>query len=169
VLQTNRCHDVAMTDGFVVRPDAGRLLDTGTFEAVVLATGTQTDQAFSLLRTQGEPPGFGPPMHVHHDAAEAFYVLEGQYQMFMDDHQELCPPGTFVYVPTGVAHTFRVVSPGPGRKLNIFAPGAMVGFFEELAEAEAAGGATAELVDVIAARHQMEVVGPVPRSYLHDS
>jgi mannose-6-phosphate isomerase-like protein (cupin superfamily) len=155
-----------MTDAYVVQPDAGRLLGMGTFEAVVLATGAQTDQAFSLLQTQGEPPDFGPPMHVHHDAAEAFFVLEGEYQMFLDDRQELCPPGTFVYVPKGTAHTFRVVSPEPGRKLNIFAPAAMVGFFEELAEAEAAGGATPGLVDAIAARHQMEVVGPVPTSYL---
>jgi len=155
-----------MTDAYVVRPDAGLLLGMGTFEAVVLATGPQTDQAFSLLKTQGEPPDFGPPMHVHYDAAEAFFVLEGEYLMFMENRQELCPPGTFVYVPNGMAHTFRVVSPGPASKLNIFAPAAMVGFFEELADAEAAGGATPEMVDSIAARHQMEVVGPVPTSYL---
>jgi mannose-6-phosphate isomerase-like protein (cupin superfamily) len=155
-----------MTGAYVVQPDAGRLLDMGTFEAVVLATGPQTDQAFSLLKTQGEPPDFGPPMHVHHDAAEAFFVLEGEYLMFVEDRQELCPPGTFVYVPKGMAHTFRVVSPGPGSKLNFFAPAAMVGFFEELADAEAAGGATPEMVGGIAERHQMEVVGPMPTSYL---
>ena len=155
-----------MNDAFVVQPGEGRLLDLGTFEAVVLATGSQTDQAFSLLQTQGEPPEFGPPMHVHHDAAEAFYVLEGEYQMFLDDRQEHCPAGTFVYVPRGMAHTFKVVSPGPGRKLNIFSPAAMVGFFEQLAEAEASGRASPELVDEIATRHQMEVVGPVPASYL---
>ena len=155
-----------MTDAYVVQPDSGRLLSLGTFEAVVLATDSQTDQAFSLLRTQGEPPGFGPPMHVHHDAAEAFYVLEGDYEMLLEDRRELCPPGTFVFVPKGLAHTFRVVSRRPGKKLNIFAPAAMVGFFEELAAAEAAGGATPELVDAIGARHQMEVVGPVPEEYL---
>jgi hypothetical protein len=86
--------------------------------------------------------------------------------MFMEDRQELCPPGTFVYVPKGMAHTFRVVSSRPGSKLNFFAPAAMVGFFEELADAEAAGGATPEMVGGIAAHHQMEVVGPIPTSYL---
>src|SRR4051794_114873 len=134
----------------------------GSFEAVVLATGSQTDEAFSLVQTQGEPPEFGPPMHVHHDAAEAFFVLDGEYQMFLDDRQELCPAGTFVYVPRGMAHTFKVVSDGPGRKLNIFSPAAMVGFFEELAQAEATGDASAERVGQIGARHHMEVVGPVP-------
>src|SRR3954453_8014155 len=120
-----------MADFLVVRPGHGRLLDLGNFEAVVLATGADTEEQFSLLQTQNEPTDFGPPMHVHSDAAEAFYVLDGEYLMFIDEHQERCPPGTFVYVPRGVAHTFRVVSATPGRKLNLFTPAAMVGFFED--------------------------------------
>lgn len=155
-----------MSVPFTVRPGEGRLLDLGTFEAVVLAEGADTDEEFSLLRTQQEPPGFGPPLHLHRDAAEAFYVLEGTYQMFFEDRQELCPPGTFVYVPRALPHTFQVVSDVPGRKLNLFAPAAMVGFFEELSAAEADGTATPELLDRIAERHAMEVLGPVPDSYL---
>ena len=65
-----------------------------------------------------------------------------------------------------VPHTFRVVSAGSGRKLSRFSPAAMVGYFEELALAEAAGTATPELPDAIAASHQMDVPGPVPDTYL---
>jgi mannose-6-phosphate isomerase-like protein (cupin superfamily) len=155
-----------MADAYVVAPGSGRVLDMGNFEAVVLAGADQTDGAFSLLRTQHEPTGFGPPLHVHRDAAEAFYVLEGTYQMFIEDQQELCPPGSFVYVPSGVAHTFTVVSEEPGIKLNLFTPSAMVGFFEELADAEARGVATPDLLGEISSRHHMEIVGPVPDSYL---
>jgi mannose-6-phosphate isomerase-like protein (cupin superfamily) len=155
-----------MGDAFVVPPDGGRTLDLGNFEAVVLATGDQTDGAFSLLRTQHEPTGFGPPLHRHHDSAEAFYVLDGEYLMILEDRREACPAGSFVYVPRGVAHTFQVTSAAPGTKLNLFAPAGMVGFFEALAEAEAAGTATPELLDRIAAEHHMEIVGPVPDSYL---
>ena len=155
-----------VTEPFVVAPDAGRLLDLGNFEAVVLATGDQTDGAFSLLRTQNEPPGFGPPMHIHHDAAEAFYVLEGEYVMFVPSGEHRCLPGAFVYVPRGVPHTFQVVSKSPGKKLNLFAPDAMVGFFEKLAEAEASGEVTPDMLDAIARESRMEVVGPVPESYL---
>jgi hypothetical protein len=42
----------------------------------------------------------------------------------------------------------------------------MVGFLEDLEAAEAAGTATPELLDVIAERNQMEVLGPVPDAYL---
>jgi quercetin dioxygenase-like cupin family protein len=125
-----------------------------------------TAGAFSVLQTQGEPPGFGPPLHVHRDAAEAFYVLEGTYQMHLEDRRAICGPGSFVYVPSNVAHTFIVVSDEPGKKLNLFSPAAMVGFFEELADAEANGTPTPELLSEISERNHMGIVGPVPDAYL---
>ncbi len=155
-----------MSTPFVVPPGEGRLLDLGNFEALVIAEGAQTGESFSLVHTRREPPGFGPPLHLHRDAAEAFYVLEGTYRVYTDGRQDVCPPGTFVYVPRGVPHTITVVSEGPGRKLNLFAPAAMVGFFEELSRAEADGEATPDLLARIAAEHDMEVLGPVPDSYL---
>lgn len=155
-----------MDQGFIVLPDEGRLLDLGNFQAVVLADGDRTSTALTVMQTQNEPPGFGPPLHRHRDAAEAFFVLEGEYLMFLDEQQYRCPPGAFVYVPRDVPHTFTVSSEGPGRKLNIFTPAAMVGYFEELAAAEASGAATPSVLDEIAARNHVEVLGPVPDSYL---
>lgn len=157
---------LCMAAGYVVLPGEGRHLDLGHFEVDVLATSAQTSGEFTLLRTQSEPSAFGPPLHLHRDAAEAFFVLEGEYLMFIEDQQTVCPPGTFVYVPRATPHTFRVISEGPGKKLNLFSPAAMTEFFEELAVAEAAGSATPELLDEIAARCHMEVLGPVPDTYL---
>jgi mannose-6-phosphate isomerase-like protein (cupin superfamily) len=155
-----------VSEAFIVPPGEGRRLDLGNFQVEVLATSAQTDGEFSLLQTQSEPPQFGPPLHLHRDAAEAFFVLEGEYLMFIGEEQTHCPPGTFVYVPRGTPHTFKVVSSGPGKKLNLFSPAAMTGFFEELAGAEATGSATPELLDEIAARSHMDVLGPVPETYL---
>lgn len=155
-----------MAPAFVLPPGQGRHLDLGNFEAVVLATSAQTSGEFTLLQTQGEPPNFGPPLHLHRDAAEAFFVLEGEYLMYVADQQTLCPPGTFVYVPRAVPHTFKVVSEGPGKKLNLFAPAAMTEFFEKLAMAEASGSASPELLEQIATESHMEVLGPVPDNYL---
>lgn len=155
-----------MEQPYVVLPHEARDLDLGTFHVEVLATAARTAGAFTLLRTRDEPPGFGPPLHLHRDAAEAFVVLEGDYLMFLEDQQTRCPPGTFVYVPRGTPHTFQVVSEIAGTKLNLFAPAAMTEFFEGLAEAAAAGAATPELLDEIAERSHMEVLGPVPDAYL---
>ena len=95
-----------MSSPIIVRPGQGKVLDLGNFEVVVLASAVDTSDAFSLLQTQEEPPDFGPPMHIHHDAAEAFFVLEGDYLMFIEDRQDECPAGTFVYVPRGTPHTY---------------------------------------------------------------
>jgi hypothetical protein len=42
----------------------------------------------------------------------------------------------------------------------------MLGYFVELAAAEASGQATSELLDAIATRNNVEVLGPIPDTYL---
>src|SRR2546422_9209288 len=112
----------------------------------VKAAAEQTNDAFSLLEAD-EPPGFGPPMHIHHDAAEAFYVLAGEYVIFVRDEEFACPAGSFIYIPAGVPHGFRV-RPVRSRKLNLYTPAAMVGYFDELSAALAKGDADADLADI---------------------
>ena len=62
-------------------------------------------------------------------------------------------------------HGFRVGGV-PSRKLNLYTPAAMVGYFDELSGSMAAGDADASRLDEISLRHGMEVTGPVPDGYL---
>ena len=149
---------------FVLAPGEGRSIDLGNFAMSVKATGTETAAAFTLLEA-AEPPNFGPPMHIHHDCAEAFYVLEGEYLIFIDEAEHRCPAGSFIYIPRGRRHGFRV-GEKPSRKLNLYAPAAMVGYFHELSAAIRRGEADPDILDEIARRHAVEVVGPVPEGYL---
>lgn len=154
-----------MTGEIIQMPDEGRVLDMGTFQMRVRAEADQTDGGFTLLEAE-EPPGFGPPLHVHDDAAEAFYVLEGEYVIFLGDNERLCPAGSFIYVPVGVKHGFRV-GRVHSKKLNLYLPAAMVGYFEELAAAQAAGTPmTDDQLTSMAARHFVRVLGPVPEGYM---
>jgi mannose-6-phosphate isomerase-like protein (cupin superfamily) len=155
-----------MTDGgYVLGPGEGRVLDMGPFRMSVKAEAAQTGGAFSLLEAE-EPAGFGPPLHVHDDAAEAFYVLDGEYIVFLDGREHRCPAGSFMYIPAGQEHGFRVGS-GPSRKLNLYLPAAMIGYFDALADATADGVQLGEdALTEIAAQHAMRVLGPVPEGYL---
>ena len=129
----------------------------------VKATKEGTDGAFSLLEAN-EPPDFGPPLHTHHDAAEAFYVLEGEYIIFIDGREFVSPAGSFIFIPAGIPHGFRVGRTA-SRKLNLYTPAAMVGYFDELSDVIQKGIVEpAELSD-IAIRYAMEVLGPVPEGY----
>ena len=152
-----------MTEPIVLRPGKGRSIDLGNFAMSLKASADDTDRAFSLLQAD-EPPGFGPPMHIHPDAAEAFYVLEGEYLIYIRDKEHRCPAGSFIFIPAGVPHGFRV-GDVPSRKLNLYAPAAMVGYFDELSAALDRGAADEELAG-IAERHGMEITGPVPDGYV---
>jgi mannose-6-phosphate isomerase-like protein (cupin superfamily) len=149
---------------FVLQPGEGRDIDMGNFRMSLKASGEDTAQAFSLLEAE-EPPNFGPPMHIHHDAAEAFYVVSGEYRIFIGDEEHVCPAGSFIYIPAGAPHGFRVGA-APSRKLNIYAPAAMVGYFDELAAAIASNEMDDDTLAAIARRYGMEVLGPVPEGYV---
>jgi hypothetical protein len=53
----------------------------------------------------------------------------------------------------------------PSRKLNLFSPAAMVGYFDELGAAIRSGEADPAVLDEIALRYGMEVLGRVPEEY----
>ena len=149
---------------FVLQPGEGRLLDLGNFGMTVKAEDSDTTSAFTLLEAR-EPPHFGPPMHIHRHAAEAFYVLEGEYIIFFEQSEVRCPAGSFIYIPAGAVHGFRV-GPVPSRKLNLYVPRAMIGYFDELAAAIRAGDVDESRLGEIAERYGMEVLGPVPEGYV---
>jgi quercetin dioxygenase-like cupin family protein len=131
----------------------------------VKAAGEQTASGLTLLEAD-EPPGFGPPMHVHDDASEGFYVLSGEYIVYINDEQHRCPAGTFVWVPAGVEHGFRVGG-SQSRKLNIYVPSAMEGYFHALAASATSGVVMSDTeLAALAARHEMRVTGPVPEGYI---
>ena len=154
----------AVNGGFVLGPGEGRAIDLGNFTMTVKAADGETAGAFTLLEA-GEPPNFGPPMHIHHGIAEAFYVLDGEYLIFMRDEEFRCPAGSFIYIPPEMPHGFRV-GDVHSRKLNLYLPESMVGYFDELSDAIATGEADPEVLDRIAERYAVEVIGPVPEGYL---
>lgn len=150
--------------GIVRQPGSARTIDLGGFTVIVHAELGDADGAFSLIETADTAVGAGPPLHIHRDATESFYVIEGAYVMVVDGREMLCEAGSFVLVPRGAPHTFRSAAVG-SRKLNLYTPAAMVGYFDELATA-LADGVDAAALDAIAGRYQMDVVGEVPTEYL---
>jgi mannose-6-phosphate isomerase-like protein (cupin superfamily) len=150
--------------GVVVRPDEARTIDVGGFGVRVLADEDVTGGGFSLIETAETAAGLGPPLHVHRDCAESFYVIAGRYRMHLDGQDFECPAGSFVYIPVGMRHTFQSTEAG-SHKLNLYTPAGMIGYFDELAAGIAEGVDEAGM-DAIAERYQMEVVGPVPEGYL---
>jgi quercetin dioxygenase-like cupin family protein len=140
------------------------VIDLGDFAMQVKADAESTHGVVSVLEAT-EPPGFGPPIHVHDDAAEAFYVLEREYLMSLDGDEHRCPAGSFVFIPAGVPHGFRV-GEASSRKLNFYFPAAMTGYFDDLAAALRRSDVTDAELAKIAESHQMHIVGPPSARYV---
>lgn len=145
-------------------PGEGRYIDLGEFGVTVKASERETGGVVSVLEN-AEPPGFGPPIHIHHDCAEAFYVLEGEYVMYLEEEEHVCPAGSFIFIPQGVRHGFRV-GDVPSRKLNFYFPASMVGYFDDLAAALQRDRVSESELAGIAEAHQMEIVGPSSERYV---
>ena len=65
--------------------------------------------------------GSGPAtLHVHRSDDEAWHVLEGQLTFRYADRTEIAGPGTTVFVPAGIAHTYTAGS--DARYLIILTP-----------------------------------------------
>jgi quercetin dioxygenase-like cupin family protein len=59
-------------------------------------------------------------LHVHQSDDEAFHVLEGRLRFRFSDREVDATPGTTVFVPAGLAHTYRAIE--PSRYLVILTP-----------------------------------------------
>lgn len=86
------------------------------------------------------PPGGSPPRHVHTTLDDSFFLLDGEVVGRCGDRQFVARPGSYVVMPAGIEHTFRVTSPGPARMLLVHAGDDFLDFIE------AVGTPTRELV-----------------------
>jgi quercetin dioxygenase-like cupin family protein len=79
--------------------------------AIFKATAEQTGGRFSLVE-QLAPRGVATPLHVHREDDESFYVIEGELIVYLEDGDQpiSASAGTFVHIPGGVVHAFRVES-----------------------------------------------------------
>jgi mannose-6-phosphate isomerase-like protein (cupin superfamily) len=75
-----------------------------------------------------EAPGGGPtprtvaPLHRHREEDEAWYVLEGELSVRLDERVVVAGPGAAVWSRPNVVHTFWNSSPRPTRYLLVMGP-----------------------------------------------
>jgi mannose-6-phosphate isomerase-like protein (cupin superfamily) len=109
--------------------------------------------------------GHAPPLHVHNDEDEAFYLLAGSLRFRSGEQQFDLSPGGFVLVPRGTPHAFRV-GPDGAHTLQVGTSGALAGFMEAAGEPapEPVPPPHADFdrarVAAVAERFDMTVVGP---------
>lgn len=94
-----------------------------------LATGPETGGAFSFTKVT-QPSGTATPLHLHTREAEAFYLLDGTMTYQAGEQTYKLSPGSFIYLPTGVPHAFRITGETPASFLAIAAPGGLMDLYD---------------------------------------
>ena len=140
----------------VFEPGDGEVFSARGSAMFFKATRASTNGAFSFMERTLPSGGRKPPPHIHTHCEEAFYVLQGEIEFFLDDDSVIGRPGSFVHVPGGVSHTFGNAAAEPARLLIIHAP-AMDAYFEELQALWAGQGAPSPEDELaLMKRHGME-------------
>ena len=76
----------------------------------------------------------GPPLHLHLEQEEWFYVMEGEVLFRIGERHLQLKPGDSVLAPRKVPHAFTAAGPIPGKMLIAFSPaGKMEQFFRDTA------------------------------------
>ena len=160
-----------MTDPTIVPArtgDALWFLDTLMEVKVGSAATAGTLAVFEQLA----PPGSATPMHRHDATDEYFHVLAGEVSFYGPSGARRCGVGTFVAVPRGTVHGFRITSDEPARLLVMSLPATFERFVRAVSVPAASatlppagpppGPDALERLAAVGAQHDVVLVGPPP-------
>jgi oxalate decarboxylase/phosphoglucose isomerase-like protein (cupin superfamily) len=164
-----------MADGFVMGPGEGERVSA----AMTLKVGDKDAAAWSMFEVVDIAPGFDVGAHLHRNAEEMFYVLEGQLDLLAFEPRTRTPngwqswesrtgatvarggPGSMMYVPRRCPHAFANPGPGPTRMIFLVSPSGHEHYQKELAELVAGtSGPLDEAIGELRARHDIEQLTP---------
>ncbi len=98
-----------------------------------LITGKETGGAF-FLADVSVAPGGGTPPHIHHREDESFHILEGSLTVQVGGDTITASAGDFVYLPRGIAHSFKNTGDGYAKALVLTTPAGLENYFAEVFE-----------------------------------
>jgi quercetin dioxygenase-like cupin family protein len=132
----------------------------------IKASAEHTNGRFSLVEEIGQLSE-GTPLHRHPKDDETFYVLEGEMTFYLDDGDPIpASAGSFVHIPGGAVHAFRVDSE-TARYLIITAP-QHERFYRAISEPARSRTLPPEApldmdkVEAAAREYKVEILGPPP-------
>ena len=137
--------------GYFIPKGAGKFLEVRGKRMWIKARSEDTQGRLAMWE-QIHPPAYTASPHIHSDAVEAMYVLDGDYSYSVGGESFQAATGSFVLIPAGVPHGFES-GEGGGTMLVMFTPGGYDRYWEEMSEAERSGPVSAEDQVSLARKH----------------
>lgn len=111
--------------------NGGKAVNILGIPMLIRVHGRDTNGTVSVVESH-DVPGGGPPPHIHHREDETFQILDGDYEFMVGGKTILAKPGTTLFAPRNVPHTYRYVGKTPGKLMCVITPSGFEGFFEEI-------------------------------------
>src|SRR3954463_400927 len=163
-----------MTDGLLLPPGGGRRIQTMTLKA-----GAEQSKIWSAFEAE-VAPGFDVGAHLHQQAEEVFYILEGELDLLAFEPSTESNgdwrtwesktgatvfrggPGSFMFVPAGCPHAFFNPGPRAARMLFLVSPSGHEAYLRELVELLAGGGPPGQgAIEELRRRHDIHQLTPL--------
>lgn len=113
---------------------------TSTAKAFKLRS-SKTGHHCAVQASRSLPRLGSPPLHLHHDADEIIYVLEGIVTLQVGAATTHVTRGNYAIIPRGISHTWWNGENGPASVMTIFAPGYEKSFNDVMTIISECGGA----------------------------
>jgi mannose-6-phosphate isomerase-like protein (cupin superfamily) len=164
-----------MTDGLLLGPGAGFQISGA---GMTLKVGDERSRAWSAFETVVSP-GFDVGAHLHNQAEEFFYVLDGELDLLAfqprtepagDWHEWESAsgtrvmrggPGAAMFVPAGCPHAFANPGPGPARMLFLVSPPGHEHYLAEMGELIRGGPPSPSAIAELRARWDIKQLTPM--------
>ncbi len=136
-MQIQFVHMMAADSGkeVVREPGQNTTVQLGPNKITFLLSGEETGGEYSVTEFQAAPPPAPSALpHIHKDADEAMYVLEGDFTVHIRDQLQHLPKGGFVLVRKGTLHTIANTGTTEGKLLIVLTPSGFEKYWEEMSK-----------------------------------
>jgi len=121
-------------------------------------SGKDTEYDLAVFEQTGLTPKGGPPLHIHPNQDEWFYVIDGEYLFQVGEDKYQMKSGDTIFLPRKVQHAFIQLSE-IGKMIVSYLPAGKMEEFFAVTDKWTSPPSKEEILKVFA-DHDMQVVGP---------
>ena len=120
-------------------------------------SGKDTENDLAVFEQTGLTPNGGPPLHIHPNQDEWFYIVEGEYLFQVGDGKYQMKMGDTIFLPRKVPHAFIQLTEKGKAIVSYLPAGKMENFFA--VTDKWMSPPSKEEIEKVFADHDMHVVG----------
>ena len=121
-------------------------------------SASDTGGDLAVFEQTGLTPKGGPPLHIHPNQDEWFYVVDGDYLFQVGNDRYTLKAGDTIFLPRNVQHAFVQLSE-KGKMIVSYQPAGKMEHFFSVTDSWTTPPSKAEIAETFA-NHDMKVVGP---------